>query len=438
MPRNPQPNFYLKPKDNEGKCLIYLQYKYSGYKLFFSFGQRINPDWWSLTHQRLMAKKKDYSKEIDDRKIDKRNSLNYLLDVLSDATESAYKKELVNGVPSPETLKAYLQAIIDQNKVPNEKDKPTFFKLIDRFISGEIKHKGKKKSAATLDNYKYFKKHLEGYQAAKKCKVDYDTISLDFFYKYTSYLADDLRLNNNTIAKDIRLLKAVMGEAVDLEETGNYIFKHKKFVYSEEETEAIYLTEKEIKKLFDLDLTGNKRLEQVRDLFVFACFVGLRFSDYSNVQPQNIVDMDGELYIKMLTQKTKERVIIPCNPVVQAIFIKYGENANKLPRAPSNQKFNEYIKEVGEMAGLKQTGRLTMQPDLPLYDCISSHTARRSFATNLFLSGFPVLDIMKITGHTTEKAFLKYIKVSKLDTAKRLNEHYKKGWNDKMIDLRIV
>ncbi len=82
-----------------------------------------------------------------------------------------------------------------------------------------------------------------------------------------------------------------MGEAVDLEETSNYIFKHKKFTYSEEETEAVYLTEKEIMQLYDLDLTGSARLDQVRDLFVFGCFTGLRFSDYSNVQPQNIIEV---------------------------------------------------------------------------------------------------------------------------------------------------
>lgn len=111
--------------------------------------------------------------------------------------------------------------------------------------------------------------------------------------------------------------------------------------------------------------------------------------------------------------------------VVVEIFNKYDSNANKLPVAPSNQKFNDYIKEVGERADLSETGRLSNDPEKSLYDCISSHTARRSFATNLYLDGFPILDIMKITGHKTEKAFMKYIKVSKIDTAKRLHKHYK-------------
>ena len=123
--------------------------------------------------------------------------------------------------------------------------------------------------------------------------------------------------------------------------------------------------------------------------------------------------------------------------VEKALFEKYGSSAGKLPRAPSNQRFNDYIKEAAEAAELKKKGRLTKDPSLPLHECISSHTARRSFATNLYLSGFPVLDKMKITGHATEKAFLKYLKVSKRDTAKRLNEHYKKG-NERMKLMNIV
>jgi integrase len=89
-----------------------------------------------------------------------------------------------------------------------------------------------------------------------------------------------------------------------------------------------------------------------------------------------------------------------------------------------NGIFN-YIKEAAALTGLTERGRLTSDLGKPLNECISSHTARRSFATNLYLDGFPVIDIMKITGHKTEAAFLGYIKVSKLDTAKRLSRHHK-------------
>ena len=225
-----------------------------------------------------------------------------------------------------------------------------------------------------------------------------------------------------------------MGEAVDLGYTTNIQFKHKKFSFSEEETDQVYLTEQELHKLYKFEIT-NKKLEQLRDLFIFGAWVGLRFSDFSNIKPENIVDIEGDRFIKIITQKTKELVIIPCHPVVLEIFQKYSHNANNLPTTISNQKFNEYVKEVCKMAGMDEKGRLSTKPDMMLYQAISSHTARRSFATNYYLQGFPTIDLMKITAHKTEKAFLKYIRVSKLDTAKRLNEHMKKNWSAKMLKV---
>jgi integrase len=100
------------------------------------------------------------------------------------------------------------------------------------------------------------------------------------------------------------------------------------------------------------------------------------------------------------------------------ILKKYKDNYNSLPKALSNQNFNQYIKEVCQKAGLTEKGRLLTFPKKELYECITSHTARRSFATNLYLDGYPTIEIMKITGHKTEKAFMKYIKVSKQDAAK--------------------
>jgi integrase len=148
------------------------------------------------------------------------------------------------------------------------------------------------------------------------------------------------------------------------------------------------------------------------------------------------VQIEGEYFIKTKTQKTKEQVIIPTNPVILEIFDKYQQNPNKLPKTISNQKFNDYIKEVCKLAGLTEKGRLTSKPDVMLWEVISSHTARRSFATNYYLQGFPTIDLMKITGHKTETAFLKYIRVSKLETAKRLNQHIKNNWSRSI--LRVV
>lgn len=227
----------------------------------------------------------------------------------------------------------------------------------------------------------------------------------------------------------------VLGEALEMDLTNNIKFKSKKFSFSEVDGDSVYLTEKEIIDLYKFDLSENKRLEAARDLFVFGCFIGLRYSDYSSIKSENIVKVDGDHYIKLITQKTGDLVIIPCNPVVLKIFRKYSHNPNQLPKAVSNQKFNEAIKDACKEAGLTEKGRLSTEPKKELWQCISSHTCRRSFATNLYLEGFPVIDLMKIIGHKTEKAFLRYIKVDKLNAAKRLNTHIKIMWSKKLLKV---
>lgn len=132
----------------------------------------------------------------------------------------------------------------------------------------------------------------------------------------------------------------------------------------------------------------------------------------------------------MEQQKTGGHVAIPLHPVFLKIWEKYD---GQLPNNISNQKFNDYIKEVCQIAEINATvfksitrGGRKETTSYEKWQIVSSHTARRSFATNLYLSGFPAISIMKITGHKTESAFLKYIKVTSEEHAKMLMEHWKK------------
>ena len=424
MARRPIVHFRLKKPPKDGECTIYLEFLYNKRRLFYSFGQSVKITEWNEKKERV----KNTNKTTKDGKY----ALNELLDHLEKLCVKTYLESLKDGIPQPSVLKDALQGFVDKNHHNIQKSsKPTLFTLAEKFIKGEIKNKGKDKSKGSLDNYHAVTKHLKDYQTYSKSKVDFDTIDLDFFYSYVSYLKDKKKLAINSIAKDISIIKVFMGEAVDLEYTDNMKFKHKKFSFVEEETEHVYLTEAELTKLFKLKIS-NKKLDEVRDLFLFGAWVGLRFSDFSNVKFENIVQIEGDYFIKMVTQKTKELVIIPCNNVVLEIFEKYKDRTNLLPKTISNQKFNEYIKEVCKLAAFDEKGRLASKPKEELYSLISSHTARRSFATNYYLQGFPTLDLMKITGHKTEKSFLKYIRVSKLDTAMRLSAHIKTRWNEKL------
>lgn len=212
----------------------------------------------------------------------------------------------------------------------------------------------------------------------------------------------------------------LMNEALDRELHDNLKFKHRKFSYGYEDVESVYLTEDEIRKLYKFDFSDDKKhdkkQDQVRDLFVIGCVTRLRFGDYSTLKPENI---RGKLIEIFSTEKTGEQITVPLHEYVEDFYKKY----NGFPKKMTVQKFNEYLKQVCEKAGLTETGRPQSDPKIPLHNLVSSHTARRSFCTNHYLSGFPAIDLMKISGHRTERAFLKYVKVSKQKVAERLQAH---------------
>jgi integrase len=325
-------------------------------------------------------------------------------------------------------LKKHLDSIRfkNLNVQTQQQQKDTLLSLIDRYINGEVG----KVSKATRLNYRTTKEHLIAFQKKTGYPVNFDSINLDFFYKFTAWMSKSL--SNNSQAKYIRTLKVFMQGAVDMDLTENMKFKHKKFSVKVVDTDAIALTEAEIMQIYRMEMP-SKKLDRVRDLFVFGCFTGLRFSDYSRVKRENIIKVDGHTMIKIVTQKTNESVIIPTNPVITEILTKYENTLSGLPKAISNQKFNEYVKEVCKLSGLTEKGRNADNLNLELWECCSSHTSRRSFCTNLYLSGFPVRDIMLISGHRNQKAFDRYIKVSKLDAAKRLVEHQKTNWSKLLL-----
>ncbi len=421
MPRQPEVHFRLKPLDKNGKQLIYLDFMCGKNRVRYSFGQFIGPKDWDEKKERIIKK----GTTTNDGKF----QLNELLSNLKTICDKA----LIGIAPEPKALTLMLDDYINQNhnNAAVNESKPTLFKLINRFIDGEIKNRGKEKSINTIKTYITCKKHLEEFQIKEKINLNFEDITLDFYYKYVSFLKSK-GIMVNAIGKDISILKVFMGEAIDLQYTTNMQFKHKKFFVTREDAENVYLTENELHKLYKC-VMPSKIMEEQRDLFIIGAWTGLRLSDFKNIKLDNIVEIDNDLFIKMIAKKTKGLVIIPCNPVVIEILKKYQEKKNNVPDSVSDQYFNRLLKDACKVADLIETGRLTTMPELALYECVSSHTARRSFATNMYLQQFPTIDLMKITGHSSEKTFLKYIKMTKLDTAKRLSAHIKKNWSEKML-----
>ena len=275
----------------------------------------------------------------------------------------------------------------------------------------------------TIGVYEVTCKNLEEYQKKRNTTLTFQMIDLDFYNDFLSFLKTK-NYAPNTIGCRIKVLKKFLNEASERGIPIRNDYKKKGFFKPSEESIAVYLTETELMKMYMLDLSENQKFSVVRDLFLIGCYTGLRFSDLSKLTPDNI-GADNTISVK--TVKTGADVVIPVHPMVRDIIQKYG---SKLPQIPHNQRFNDRISDVAELAGINEVvckeqtkGNERIRKTFAKHELVTSHTARRSFATNAYLRDVPVLSIMKITGHKTEQSFMKYIKMSQKDNALKLQKH---------------
>ncbi|PLB86037.1 hypothetical protein C0T31_07800 [Dysgonamonadaceae bacterium] len=278
-------------------------------------------------------------------------------------------------------------------------------------------------SEGTRKDYLNTLMHLKAFDEYRGRTATWKEMGYEYYSELVAYLKEQ-QLKGSTIDKIIKNLKLFLQQA-DLQDniTVNQDFKRiisGKSLFAKvnrEETDHVYLDEAEIKMITDAKMP-DARLAEIRDLFVIQCWTGLRISDLSRLERGNIAN--GLLSIK--TKKTKESVVIPVTGELQKVLNKYPE---QLPKIPTDQHFNREIKKVCEIAGINEpimaevkTNGMTVIKQVPKYELVTSHTARRSFATNLYRRGLPASQIMLLTGHKTEGAFLRYIKVSKEDNAR--------------------
>lgn len=223
----------------------------------------------------------------------------------------------------------------------------------------------------------------------------------------------------NTIASQYSIMKVWLSEAEDEGIITDKSFHQ--YPTSTKEVDNIYLTEAEIQKIYDIDFSSDEVKSQIdtksmievsRDLFVIACWTGLRFGDWNSLSNADITDDT----LTVMTHKTNKKVVIPLHPFVKAIIEKYN---GTLPNAIDKAHCLVHIRKCGELAGINEEvvlnrieGGRSIEIREPKYKLIMNHTARRSFATNMYLKNIPIVSIMAITGHTTEANFLKYIKIS--------------------------
>ena len=411
--------FYIRDKKINKPQSIYLVYNLSSNdKFVYPTNFKILPKYWNTNKYRVKNIAEITNKEL----------INNFLNDLQNATDNF----ILQLKADRQTItKAKLRAFADKYFNKNENQNFTFLSFIKYFIKERKTHINPKinkiVSPRTIQTYEIALKHLQDYEKTAKTTLDFKNIDLDFYLDFVNFLQKK-KLSTNTIGKQIKTLKVFLNEATARKINTNEAYKSTRFKTITEESDQIYLTEIELKKLAKLDLSNNTKLDKIRDVFLIACWTGgVRYSDYKQINRQNI--KDGLLHIKQ--QKTGSKIAIPLHPDIEKIIIdKYNFD---LPKIITNQKFNKYLKELGNLAEINTPttkeitkAGLKISKTLPKYKFISTHTARRSFATNLYNQGIATVTIMAITGHKTEKSFLKYIKVTPTEHAIIIQKHWQK------------
>lgn len=279
------------------------------------------------------------------------------------------------------------------------------------------------------------KKYLRSYRTFKEFCTECYPVNFkgldDHFHKDIIKWLESKDLAENTIGAYLKNIKVCAKDAARKHPVNPFILSQDFFLPSGE-THSLYVSLSELEKIRKY-IPKEKYLLNVRNWFIIGCFTGLRVSDWWRVG-RIAGDM---IYIKPeKTKNTNEAIAIPVLPEVQEVLNTYG-----MPYAISEVKFNKWIKDIFKGAGFeemvygarsvdvsseKEDTKMRKQTGyFPKWQLISSHTCRRSFATNMYLSGIDTLTIMSITGHRTEKSFLKYIKVTPTQHAERLRDKWK-------------
>lgn len=413
--------FFLYAKETEKLAPIYVRLSAGrGKDLIVKSGETIKPEQWSDKAQSI---KPSFNDEESER----------LKDSLIDLKRHI-EKELNRYFG--ELSKEWLTEVVFKFHNKKSSDAETFMEYIERFILEAEQGKRKNEdlmnlSPGTLTNLKAFQTQITDYQILRTeerkrtIKVDFENVNIDFYTDFVSYLSDQ-GYAQNTIGKHIKTLKMFMSKSLEEKLHSNRDFQFRSFKGISKKSFNIYLNESELNSLYEKDLSDNSDYDKARDAFLVLCETGLRISDYSKVDVNIKTDEAGVKLIHLSQAKTDGEVVIPVSVRLETLLKKYG---GTLPRI-HDQYINRDIKKVAELCKINEVLRWnekklgkSYEKTCLKWEKITCHTGRRTFCTNAYLSGIPTIAIMMISGHSTETNFLKYLKMSKEENARKLAEH---------------
>lgn len=391
---------------------------------------------------------------------DIKTELDYMIDAGIASVDAA--KNTVRHILNPDIINKVEILQEEQRAKQAEAERMTLMKWIEEYIrqceAGERLKQGDTKNVSPgyVKTLVATLMQLKAYQEKRHKVIDFDDITMDFYDDWRRFFLQktDKRGNPrpyspNTIGKHIKNLKTFLYAAKLMKLTTTTDFESKRFAPGSRDVENVYLTDERVQEMYETDFEDEKTIERLmrlapddqerdvlkdqltrrtprllneaKDIFTVGCLTGQRVSDYKRINESMYRTLsDGNEYIYLQQDKTGKWIYIPLDVRVRAILIKYG---GKLPHI-YDQDLNERVKVIGRLLGWRENGGIkelhgTMEVETakPFYNCLMTHTARRTFATNAYKRKISLSSIMVITGHSSEKQLRKYLKLDNEERA---------------------
>ena len=405
--------FYLeKRKDKEtGEIItknvpIFLFFSFDGKRMQYYTGYRIDQDKWNESDQKV--RRNNFNKDgVSSTEIN-----DHLDEIRSRVTEIYKESKALKMNPTVQYIREELKERLGEGG----KKSLSIFNVFELFK--ETESQANTWTAGTVEKINNNIAHLKKFQESKKFRVEFDNMDEAFFNKYFAFLRDNLGHRNTTIARNFKIIKWFLNWATRKGYNKNLVFRDYKpeLKGTKRSQRIVFLTWEELMHLYNLPIAKNY-LNQVRDVFCFSCFTGLRYGDVKNLKHSNI----KEDTIELTTIKTEDPLIIDLNVYSRAILEKYKDTPfeeDKCLPVISNQKMNEYLKELGQLAGFNQPetviyykGAERIEETYQKWQLIGTHTGRRTFISNAVFFNIPAEVIMSWTGHKDHKMMERYYKV---------------------------
>ena len=383
-----------KSLNKRGVALVQVEAYLNRKKKYFSTKVYLRPDQWDA--KKLLVKNHPNA-----------DALNRLIYEFMAMIEKRELELWQQGKPI--TLEILKEMLSEQQEQEDKSSFIPFFK--HEVMTSNLKESTKRNHLSTLALLQDFKKN-----------VTFSDLTFEFVSSF-EYFLQSKGYHTNTIAKHMKHLKRHINVAINKEYMDIQKYAFRKYKIKTVENGHTHLAPEELEKMETLQLTGRYiKYQKTLDAFLFCCYAGMRYSDFVNMKPENIVEMHQETWLIYKSIKTGTEVRLPLYLLFNGkgiqILNKYQANLQDFFHLRDNSNVNKELIIITRLAGLSKK--------------VSFHTARHTNATLLIYNGVNITTVQKLLGHKSVKTTQIYTNVLDMTIISDLEKnhslaHRKKG-----------